>query len=85
MSETPSDLESAVRAGLAKVIDPELRRPITELGMVKSVDVDADGGVHVEIYLTTVGCPKKTEITERVQPRPSRTCPAPARSRSAST
>ena len=67
MSRTPTELESAVRAALAKVIDPELRRPITELGMVKSVDVDADGGVHVEVYLTTSACPKKTEISERVQ------------------
>src|SRR3954454_18965310 len=65
MSERP-ELQTAVRAGLAKVIDPELRRPITELGMVKSVEVDADGGVHVEIYLTTSACPKKTEISERV-------------------
>ncbi len=65
MSERP-ELESAVRAGLAKVIDPELRRPITELGMVKSVEVDADGGVHVEIYLTTAACPKKTEISQQV-------------------
>src|SRR6476646_5932283 len=65
MSERP-ELQTAVRAGLAKVIDPELRRPITELGMVKSVDVDADGGVHVEIYLTTSACPKKAEISEKV-------------------
>ena len=63
MSET---LEAAVRAALAKVIDPELRRPITELGMVKSVDVEPGGDVRVEIYLTTAACPKKTEITERV-------------------
>jgi ATP-binding protein involved in chromosome partitioning len=63
MSET---LEAAVRAALAKVIDPELRRPITELGMVKSVDIEPGGGVRVEIYLTTSACPKKTEITERV-------------------
>ena len=48
------------------MIDPELRRPITELGMVKSIDVEPDGGVHVGIYLTTSACPKKTEITERV-------------------
>ena len=59
-------LATAVRAGLAKVIDPELRRPITELGMVKNVTVDAEGGVHVEVYLTTSACPKKTEISERV-------------------
>ena len=40
--------------------------------------------VHVEIYLTTAGCPKKSEITERVTRR-SPTCPAPARCGSAST
>src|SRR6476659_3697756 len=74
ISQTPTgslppprpELESAVRGALAKVIDPELRRPITELGMVKNVTVDADGDVHVEVYLTTSACPKKTEISERV-------------------
>ena len=59
-------LESAIRAALAKVIDPELRRPITELNMVKGIAVADDGAVHVEIYLTTSACPKKTEITDRV-------------------
>ena len=52
-----SQLESAIRAALAKVIDPELRRPITELNMVKSIAVADDGAVHVEIYLTTSACP----------------------------
>ena len=61
-----TELEKAVRAALAKVIDPELRRPITELNMVKSVTVSDGGAVHVEIYLTTSACPKKTEISERV-------------------
>ncbi|BBZ32304.1 iron-sulfur cluster carrier protein [Mycolicibacterium confluentis] len=65
MTET-SDLAGAVRTALAKVIDPELRRPITELGMVKNIDVDADSAIHVEIYLTTAACPKKTEISELV-------------------
>lgn len=60
------DRTAAIRAALGKVIDPELRRPITELGMVKSIDLAPDDGVHVEIYLTTAGCPKKTEITDRV-------------------
>lgn len=63
--DTP-DLSEAIRAALGKVIDPELRRPITELGMVKSVDIEPDGGVHVAIYLTTGACPKKAEISERV-------------------
>ena len=61
-----TELEKAVRAALTKVIDPELRRPITELNMVKSVTVSDGGAVHVEIYLTTSACPKKTEISERV-------------------
>ncbi|MEU0498698.1 Mrp/NBP35 family ATP-binding protein [Mycobacterium sp. NPDC006124] len=61
-------LESAVRSALSKVVDPELRKPITEVGMVKDVTVDpADAAVHVEIYLTTSACPKKTEITDRVK------------------
>ncbi|GFM20133.1 MULTISPECIES: Mrp/NBP35 family ATP-binding protein [Mycobacteriaceae] len=65
-SSVPHDLESAVRAALSKVVDPELRRPITEVGMVKNVTVDSDDSVHVEIYLTTSACPKKTEISEQV-------------------
>ncbi|OPX05742.1 Mrp/NBP35 family ATP-binding protein [Mycobacterium sp. AT1] len=69
--QSPHDsdaLESAVRSALSKVVDPELRKPITEVGMVKAVSVDGtDASVHVEIYLTTSACPKKTEITERVK------------------
>ncbi|MDT5250019.1 MAG: ATP-binding protein involved in chromosome partitioning, partial [Mycobacterium sp.] len=67
MSSNPTDLEAAVRAALSKVVDPELRRPITEVGMVKNVTVDAASAVHVEIYLTTSACPKKSEITDRVR------------------
>ncbi|WP_445166540.1 Mrp/NBP35 family ATP-binding protein [Mycolicibacterium sp. Dal123E01] len=66
MSEQNSELQSQVRTALAKVIDPELRKPITELNMVKSIAVGDGGSVHVEIYLTTSACPKKTEISERV-------------------
>jgi ATP-binding protein involved in chromosome partitioning len=68
MSDSPgnSELQSAVRAALAKVIDPELRKPITELKMVKSIEVGPDAGIHIEILLTTASCPKKTEITELV-------------------
>ena len=62
-----SDPTAHIRAALAKVIDPELRRPITELGMVKGVELSPGGDVHVEIYLTTSACPKKTEISDRVR------------------
>ena len=58
--------ESDVRGALAKVLDPEIRKPITELGMVKSVTLEDDGSVDIVIYLTTAGCPMRTEITERV-------------------
>lgn len=61
-----ADLNAAIRAALGKVIDPELRRPITDLGMVKSIDANPDSSVHVGIYLTTGSCPKKTEISDRV-------------------
>ncbi|MFI8568925.1 Mrp/NBP35 family ATP-binding protein [Rhodococcus sp. NPDC078407] len=59
--------ESDVRTALTKVIDPEIRKPITDLGMVKSIDISDDGAVGVGIYLTTSGCPMKTEISDRVK------------------
>ncbi|MEU3476369.1 Mrp/NBP35 family ATP-binding protein [Rhodococcus sp. NPDC006774] len=59
--------ESDVRTALSKVIDPEIRKPITDLGMVKSIDISDDGAVGVGIYLTTSGCPMKTEISDRVK------------------
>ncbi|KLO30687.1 Mrp/NBP35 family ATP-binding protein [Mycobacterium haemophilum] len=65
-ADVKADLSAAIRTALAKVIDPELRRPITELGMVKSIDVEPDGNVQIGIYLTIASCPKKSEISERV-------------------
>ena len=56
----------AIHAALATVQDPEIHRPVTELGMVKSVDADAKGAVTVGIFLTVSGCPMKDTITERV-------------------
>jgi ATP-binding protein involved in chromosome partitioning len=58
--------EVDVRGALAKVDDPEIRKPITELGMVKSIAIGANSNVHIEVYLTTAGCPLRTEITQRV-------------------
>src|SRR6266511_239467 len=42
---------------LTQVIDPELRRSIVELGMVRSIDIQDDGRVDVVVSLTTPGCP----------------------------
>jgi len=52
-----------VRAALARVQDPEIRRPITDLGMVKDVTVAEDGTVDVAIYLTVAACPLRDKIT----------------------
>lgn len=53
--------EEAVRAALHGVIDPELRRPIDELGMLESVAVDG-GRVTVRVLLTIAGCPLRGTI-----------------------
>jgi ATP-binding protein involved in chromosome partitioning len=58
--------EDAVRAALATVNDPEIHRPITDLGMVKSVDIAPDGSVAVGVYLTVSGCPLRETITSNV-------------------
>jgi ATP-binding protein involved in chromosome partitioning len=62
---TKPDLD-ALNAALATVSDPEIHRPITDLGMVKSVSVADDGSVDVGIYLTTQGCPLRDRITSDV-------------------
>jgi len=56
----------AVRSALHGVHDPEINRPITELGMVKDVTVASDGSVHVAVWLTVAGCPMRDTITSRV-------------------
>lgn len=60
--------EELIRAALAKVDDPEIRKPLTELGMVKGVDIDAaTGRVNIGIYLTVATCPMRDTITDRVR------------------
>ena len=58
--------ESAVRTALSRVDDPEIGKPITELGMVKSVTLDGNN-VAVEIYLTIAGCPLKSTLIRNTQ------------------
>jgi ATP-binding protein involved in chromosome partitioning len=55
-------IEEAVQTALATVDDPEIRRPITELGMVKGFTVGA-GHVKVELLLTVAGCPLRDKLT----------------------
>ena len=56
---------SAVDAALATVQDPEIHRPITELGMLESVAIDG-GTVSVKVLLTVGGCPMRDTISNRV-------------------
>src|SRR5437764_4093642 len=62
MEPTRDDLLKA----LGQVIDPELRRPVTELDMVRGVDV-AGGDVRVTIALTVAGCPLRASFEDQVQ------------------
>ncbi len=62
----PAPSIDAINAALATVNDPEINRPVTDLGMVKSVEVSDSGAVTVGIYLTVSGCPMRDAITERV-------------------
>jgi ATP-binding protein involved in chromosome partitioning len=70
MSAPATSLESAIQAALATVQDPEIRRPITDLGMVDSVTVDAAGRARIGILLTVAACPLRdklrTDITTAV-------------------
>jgi ATP-binding protein involved in chromosome partitioning len=51
---------------LRPVEDPELRRSIVELGMVRHVTIGDAGAVHVLVALTVAGCPLRNEIQRRV-------------------
>lgn len=65
MSATP--LTEAVWAALATVNDPEIHKPITELGMVDTATVDAEGVAHVTVLLTIAGCPLSGTIDADVR------------------
>ena len=54
-----------ILAGLGKVIDPELRRPVTELNMVRAVELDGPD-VAVTIALTVAGCPLRSSFEDQV-------------------
>jgi ATP-binding protein involved in chromosome partitioning len=58
--------EEQVREALRAVHDPEINRPIEDIGMLKGIEVSPDGGVRVDVLLTVPGCPLKDEITRRV-------------------
>ena len=58
--------KEAITESLRAVIDPELRRSIVELGMVRSIEVRDDGRVEVVVSLTTPGCPIRSHFQQAV-------------------
>ncbi len=58
-------IKSAIESELAKVSDPELHRPITELGMVERIEFN-DGLAEVSILLTITGCPMRDRLQKDV-------------------
>jgi ATP-binding protein involved in chromosome partitioning len=58
--------EQDVRSALVGVIDPEIRRSVVELDMVRGVEID-DGAVAVTIALTVAGCPMKANLEQQVR------------------
>src|SRR6266581_2786190 len=57
--------QAAVLVALGNVIDPELRKPVTELEMVRDIAIDG-GDVSVRIALTVVGCPLRSSFQDQV-------------------
>src|SRR5258708_22081047 len=64
MSSSPT--AEQVAAALARVNAPEINKPITDLGMVKNIEISPDGTVRVDVYLTVAGCPLRETITRDV-------------------
>lgn len=58
----PSEADAALWRALARVRDPEIMRPITELGMVTGAQVDSDGLAQVRLLLTIASCPAAHRI-----------------------
>jgi ATP-binding protein involved in chromosome partitioning len=54
--------QDQIREALRAVIDPELRRDIVELEMVRSIDIHPNGVVDVMVSLTTPGCPIRSHF-----------------------
>ncbi|MDE0267449.1 MAG: P-loop NTPase [Acidimicrobiaceae bacterium] len=61
----PEDVMNLLRG----VVDPELGSNLVELGMARGVQILPDGVVHVEVALTTSGCPLRAQIQRDVKAR----------------
>src|SRR3954452_751604 len=69
MSAVAMPTEEQITEALKGVIDPELRRNIVELGMVRSIEIADGGRVDVVVSLTTPGCPIRSHFQNAVADR----------------
>ncbi|MDR0432907.1 MAG: Mrp/NBP35 family ATP-binding protein [Bifidobacteriaceae bacterium] len=60
----PTPSQAALLAALSTVIDPEIRRPITDLNMVGPLKADDAGHVDLELCLTVAGCPLRDQLVQ---------------------
>ena len=69
MNVVPVPTKEQITEALTGVIDPELRRSIVELGMVRSIAIEDDGRIEVVVSLTTPGCPIRSHFQNAVAER----------------
>jgi ATP-binding protein involved in chromosome partitioning len=62
----PMASEEQIRAALRQVLDPEIGKPIEDLGMLQGIEVSPDGDVRVHVLLTIAGCPLRDRINADV-------------------
>jgi ATP-binding protein involved in chromosome partitioning len=63
---SPLVTQEQVRAALRNVLDPEIGKPIEDLGMLHDIEISEDGDVRVHVLLTVAGCPLKETINRDV-------------------
>jgi ATP-binding protein involved in chromosome partitioning len=63
----PMPTHEQIQDALRKVIDPELRKDIVSLGMVRSIEMPGEGRVDVIVSLTTPGCPIRSHFEKAVK------------------
>lgn len=60
-------LKDSILGALEMVIDPELGIDIVNLGLIYKVNLDDDGVCHVEMTLTSMGCPMGPQIIDQIK------------------
>ncbi len=62
-------LEARIIEGISTVFDPEISVNIYELGLIYNIDIGLDGGVHIDMTLTSPACPVAGTLPGEVETR----------------